>query len=257
MQYQSEPNRKYGKIGLETALPAPTSITIPKGLNHSARRSTNGIKHGFGVVNNIQAKNVFNVCQARHLFLKSMSAHRKPKSNNTTDDNLTLLHIAALEGKCAVVTFLLDHRFDINAVSKIGMTPLHSAAINNRSEVAKILLENGANPNAKNDLGGVPLLYAALNDYVETTKVLLKFKADMNIGDKNGGTPLHFAASKGSFRVVKLLIASGANLNAKDNDGKTPLDVATVETGNILRCHHAKLKKSAKKLPPDSPIWKN
>ena len=40
MEYQSSPNRKYGRIGLETARPAPISITIPKGLNHSARRWT-------------------------------------------------------------------------------------------------------------------------------------------------------------------------------------------------------------------------
>jgi len=55
----------------------------------------------------------------------------------------TSLAIAALQGRTAVVNFLLSHGADPNLADKVGWTPLMSAAAHNYYEIAKMLVDRG------------------------------------------------------------------------------------------------------------------
>jgi hypothetical protein len=176
------------------------------------------------------------------------------RANGDKDKNLTLLHHAALSGLAETGAFLIEHGFDVNATTTLGMTPLHSAVLGGHRELVDMLLENGSYRDARNKLGGTPLLYAALKDSVGPARALLKHGADVNLADNNGSTPLHVAAAEGSLRMVKLLLSAGANSGANDSKGKTPLDLATVRAAVVIRRHIAKLARSRKNLLGVSPM---
>ena len=73
-----------------------------------------------------------------------------------TNNGLTALHLAANEGKDAVVTQLVNVNANVNAVDNYGVTPLHRAAYFWRAIVADLLLGAGANPKAANKYGKTP-----------------------------------------------------------------------------------------------------
>ena len=176
---------------------------------------------------------------------------RKGKNNAPEEQDerasMTLLHCAASDGLLETCAFLIQKKFDVNAVTTKGFTPLHGAVICNHQSIVELLLQNGANPNALNFLMGSPIIYAALEDFVGIAKTLIKHGADIHIKDKFGCTPLHIAASKDACRVISLFLKSGAKVHAKDNEGKTPLDLAKVRAATVIRRHMAKMERANKK----------
>lgn len=124
--------------------------------------------------------------------------------------NLTPLHLAAREGKQAVVSLLLAKGAAVNEVSTGGYTPLHLAALHGYTNIADTLLKKGAEVNARDTDGKTPLELAASQGKTATITLLLNKGADLNAKDNTGFTPLHEATIKHFPEAVKLLKARGA-----------------------------------------------
>eukprot|EP01102_Stenamoeba_stenopodia_P015755 TRINITY_DN5411_c0_g1_i1.p1 TRINITY_DN5411_c0_g1~~TRINITY_DN5411_c0_g1_i1.p1 ORF type:complete len:425 (-),score=120.52 TRINITY_DN5411_c0_g1_i1:169-1443(-) len=62
----------------------------------------------------------------------------------TTEDNRTVLHIAASSNKESIVKLLLRYGADVNAKAKYGLTPLHFAATKGHATMCSLLIEEGA-----------------------------------------------------------------------------------------------------------------
>jgi len=89
----------------------------------------------------------------------------------------TALHAAMFQKNMEIVTLLLEHHFDVNAVGlQNGYTPLHDAVWANNTEAVKLLLDR----NAKTDIKG-----------------------------KDGLTPFAKAKKEGKSEIVKLFESRG------------------------------------------------
>ena len=67
--------------------------------------------------------------------------------SNKDAQGCTPLHMAAMEGRDAVVELLMANKSEINAKNNYGQTPLHMAAHDGHKAVAELLLANGAEVN--------------------------------------------------------------------------------------------------------------
>ncbi|XP_020154995.1 uncharacterized protein [Aegilops tauschii subsp. strangulata] len=121
---------------------------------------------------------------------------------------------AARLGKVDVCRCLVEELgFDINAGSKIGVTALAAAALDGKMAVVRYLLDNGADPNKKDDAGSVPLHCAAKFGHHEAARLLLSRGASVDIAYFHG-TPLHIAAYYGKASVMKVLLEHHADCGA-------------------------------------------
>jgi ankyrin repeat protein len=138
----------------------------------------------------------------------------------------TALHQAALKGHDKVITILLRHGADINALAtEYGITPLHQSALTGHHQAAKVLLQSGANPNIANIGDGyTPLLVAAERGHILAVEVLISGGADVRAKAKMEWTALHQAAVKGHGEVVARLLEHDVDINAQAGRvGQTPL----------------------------------
>ena len=101
------------------------------------------------------------------------------------NDDLYLLHDAAIKGQFHVAKILLQNGADVNANDNYQWTPLHLAAYYGDSKIAKLLLENGALVNAKNIDGKTPIHLAANKGHSEVVEILLKYGARKDESAKN------------------------------------------------------------------------
>ena len=166
---------------------------------------------------------------------------------------MTLLHIAAKEGKEETIELLIAKGADVNAKVASGSnkdkTPLDLAQKANRSdspevkaakkEIADLLRTHGGKTGEELNV----IIAAAKNGDIEAVKQYLADGADVNEKAGDGTTPLHNAAGYGHNEIVELLIAKGADMNpiilSGRYQGKTPLDLAIGrkknETVDLLR----------------------
>ena len=71
-------------------------------------------------------------------------------------NNWTALHFAALFGKEAVASQLLQAGASVSAVDDYGSTPLHIATLHGKSSIANLLLQANASPTAVDKYGRTP-----------------------------------------------------------------------------------------------------
>ena len=154
------------------------------------------------------------------------------------DDHYTLLHLAAMFGKTAVVQLLLEAGAQVNAITRravvnkdrdYGVTALHIAVKGGHIKVVKMLLESGANVNALTaKWNNTPLCLASKKGHNKVVELLLKCDGvDLNIATREWVyTALHWAVVKNRVEVAQLLLKAGANINAKSMLGYTPRDFA-------------------------------
>ncbi len=154
----------------------------------------------------------------------------------------TLLHLAALYGRCAEIELLIQNGAKVDAKGKGGQTPLFATALAGNKDAAESLIANGANVNAKDNLQSTALHRAVkLNNFVslfmskdriDFVELLFAHGADVNARDGSKYTPLHCAIAWGWCnspeyeKIVQALLAKGADANAKDRYGRTPLKLA-------------------------------
>lgn len=184
-------------------------------------------------------------------------------------EDTTVLHLAIQCAEQPVVEYVIADGaayIDINSRDKDGNTPLHVAASQGRTAVVKLLLEQkDINDAITNNQGRLPLdlarnadIFQALQlsrslfaeskikqvqeligtqDYKTLENVLeetrLKTVLDINstefvldpITIQAGGTLLHEAARKKNTTLIQLLLLHGADPFRRDRKGKLPQDV--------------------------------
>lgn len=184
-------------------------------------------------------------------------------------EDTTVLHLAIQCAEQPVVEYVIADGaayIDINSRDKDGNTPLHIAASQGRTAVVKLLLEQkDINDAIANNQGRLPLdlarnadIFQALQlsrslfaetkirqvqeligtqDYKTLENVLeetrLKTVLDINstefvldpITIQAGGTLLHEAARKKNTTLIQLLLLHGADPFRRDRKGKLPQDV--------------------------------
>jgi ankyrin repeat protein len=139
-----------------------------------------------------------------------------------------------------MVTLLLDHGADINAVEQTDLmdTPMHYAVKFGKTENIRVLIKRGANLQLKSKAGDTALHVAVQFDQISAAELLL------NHGLKLDPNMLPYAAMQGKLAMVKWLIEHGADPNTKGPYGVTALSVAISknlpEIADYLTVHGAK-----------------
>ncbi|KAK4508717.1 hypothetical protein PRZ48_002456 [Zasmidium cellare] len=146
----------------------------------------------------------------------------------------TALHWTCVTDHEDLMKILLTTRLDgaapkasVDPRDNRDKTPLHLAAANGREALVTILLEHGANVLAKSDGGWTALHSACTSGTRELVQTLLDAKADVNSELLNGRTPLHVAAEFGNKHAAACLLEQNrCRRDIKDRFGNTPLMMA-------------------------------
>ncbi|CAF3619151.1 unnamed protein product, partial [Adineta steineri] len=119
----------------------------------------------------------------------------------------------------------------IDADSQLATTPvndnitlLHWAAINSRVEIAKYLINKGAKIDAFGGaLNSTPLHWAVRDGKLDMVIFLLSYDAQPLLEDGEGFSCIHLASIFGHSAIVAYLVAKGQDINLPDKSGLTPL----------------------------------
>ena len=175
-------------------------------------------------------------------------------ATQTFEDEMTLLHYAAIGGHVPIARLLLDRGAVVNVKNLYDLTPLYFAVDMRNREMVEFLLVNGADLSigVATTSGFTPLMIsvsASVKDkpvmtpsatgnlmWVQTrqllppskaiAQILLNAGADPNKQTPNGNTSLHLAAFWGAPEVVKLLLENGADPSILNEGGQTAQELA-------------------------------
>lgn len=167
-------------------------------------------------------------------------------------DGNTLLHWAVLKGKPTLVSALVDHGVDINALNTRGVTALFYASMLGDGSMVSLLVDQGARVNLHSMGSGAPTEHevtrrtdlidielekeiklvctpvqaATVQGHFRVVLFLVQKGADVNIPAHSGNTALHYACMKSFVGLASFLVESGAALDARNDAGAAPADVA-------------------------------
>jgi uncharacterized protein len=147
-------------------------------------------------------------------LVATASAQSKSNMEATDSSGWTALMRAAMGGKTAEVTTLLDQGANIEASNpKVydGATPLVIALEFGQDDAATLLLDRGASTAGK--IGTDALVLAARGGYDTIVDRLIAGKVS-----PKGTLALHAAARYGHVSTIKRLIKAGAEVRAKNTD---------------------------------------
>ncbi|OWF45090.1 Ankyrin-3 [Mizuhopecten yessoensis] len=158
--------------------------------------------------------------EAKVIQLLKQGQGCRPNSQN----KLTCLHIACQRGYQKIARHLLDHGFNIHALTKEYKTPLHESVCRGQVAVARELLRRGASTESKDIRSSTPLFVAAQNCEKQMVKLLLEFNASVEAKNALGQSPLHVARTAS---IIKILASKGLDIDIKGDHGCTPLHCAS------------------------------
>ena len=149
----------------------------------------------------------------------------EPRMSTFKDyDGRTALHVAASEGRLALVKYLLKSGAHINVSDRWGGSPLDDAMRHRHDEVQSLLRSSGGRLGVSGH--GEALILAASRGEAAEVEALLSDGADPTSSDYDQRTALHLTCSEGHEAAAALLIAAGARLDAQDRWGNRPTDDA-------------------------------
>jgi len=168
-----------------------------------------------------------------------------PQSDPISRVEATPLHAAAAADAAELVTLLVEHDADVDRTTEQGLTPLMVAVLDGSHTAAAALLDGGADPDALEPVWAELLLAFGLAEpigaepgtEVDVTAlgaaaalgreglvaVLLDHHADPNLTVNGSLTPLMLAARAGSLASVRALVEANADVDAADDGGTTAL----------------------------------
>lgn len=145
-------------------------------------------------------------------------------------DKRTPLHLAASEGRIAVVQMLLQAGVDANVTDRWGSKPVDDAMKNGYSDIARMLQAYGGKADedtlAKEHHDGLELLQLCKNGVLKMVREAVRKGASAGFADYDRRTPLHLASCEGHVAIVDLLLQNGADAHFKDRFGRTAVDDA-------------------------------
>ena len=189
--------------------------------------------------------------------------------SQTSDDEVTPLHLAAREGHKKFARLLVDKGANPNVQDVDGKTPLHWAVRKGHRKIVDLLLNKYADVNIKDNNGRTPFYSVAREDdevfwqqsrnyilhlqeyhllkaancplhvavvYGDLDDVKTKMQNENVNVNRYGVTSLHFGARDGPVDIIEYLLSKQAELDIQDVDGETPLHWAVQygRTGAVL-----------------------
>ncbi|HOD66373.1 MAG TPA: ankyrin repeat domain-containing protein [candidate division Zixibacteria bacterium] len=147
-----------------------------------------------------------------------------PSLINARDSAQNLpLHVAALQGRTAMIELLLAEGADINIGDRENTSPLTIAAMRNHLDAVRLLAERGAQAAARDINGETPLISAARRGNLEMVRCLVAHGAPLYETSARGSNCLHIAASIGADSLAAYLLAQEFDINARNGDGRDAL----------------------------------
>jgi len=129
---------------------------------------------------------------------------------------------------------VIEAGFHVNQRDDENVTLLHWAAINNRKEIVQYFLSKGAEIDAiGGELMSTPLHWATRQGHTGVVVTLVQAGANIALRDGEGCASLHLAAQFGHTAIVGYLIAKGQSVNTQDHNGMTALMWAAYRTTSI------------------------
>lgn len=162
------------------------------------------------------------------------------------DKKLFSLLEAARNGHFNIVKYCIDHNFNVDERSEVGVTPLMLASANGHKDIVKYLLKHGADFNLKEYLREYnALMFAIENGYQNIVKILLdqvkKVHQDSRKILLNHTSDLTSEKIKDLDEKSSERAAVHSYVNAKDKDGNNSLMIA-VARGHIHQNHREIIK---------------
>ncbi|KAL7924442.1 hypothetical protein ACQKWADRAFT_286729 [Trichoderma austrokoningii] len=152
------------------------------------------------------------------------------ETSNVDGTGPTALVLAVASVNEDIVSLLIQHGANLEAVDENRRTPLLLAAEDNRAwRLSKTLLYAGSRTDVTDNNGRTPLMAASRSGSRELVKRLIHRGAQIDSTDREGRTVLMDAALVGDYHVVERLLKEGANATMVDRNGETALSLATKE----------------------------
>lgn len=157
--------------------------------------------------------------------LKSLIESNQVDPYKPDEENVYLLHWAAINNRLEIAKYLVGLNCDIDPIGgELESSPLNWAARSGHIQMVVYLMQQGANPHNYDIEGFSTIHLSTMFGHSMATAYLLAKGLDPDIKDKNGATALMFAAQRIHSRdPAQLLITFNSRLNAQDNKGNTPL----------------------------------
>jgi ankyrin repeat protein len=127
--------------------------------------------------------------------------------------NLTILQLAAIEGRQESVSILLDAGASVDARNVTGRTALMIACVEGQEAVVSQLIEAEGSVDAKDQYGHTALMEACRWGHEGIVSQLIQAGADVNITTNKGETIPMIAAMRDNEDIVKQLINANADLD--------------------------------------------
>ena len=164
------------------------------------------------------------------------TSYNIPRIPRWLSTDVTLLHLAALNGWMDIVAIVVDkYGCSSQCWDSHRQTPLHYAAYGGSLLVIKYLItEQHCDPISKEQYGRTPLHCAGQNGHMNIIHYLItELGCDPALPDTNGEMPIHYACLGGQLSVVKYLITEQyCDPNSRGQYGSTPLHYAC-ENGHM------------------------
>lgn len=155
--------------------------------------------------------------------------------NATNSNNGSLLSIALLGQKDAIVRMLLEYRPDLEVKDLDDNTVLHNITSSTPLASLKLVTNSGGKIDALNKWSASPLSQAITAANWDAVRYLLSKKGTIHTLNilSSLGAPLHRACRLGNLDIIKLLVQKGADINtACGNMIGTPIMQACVRFGD-------------------------
>ncbi|CAH1782096.1 unnamed protein product [Owenia fusiformis] len=165
---------------------------------------------------------------------------QKQDLNTTSEQGITLLHIASANGYRDVIKVLLENKANVDAQDNTGCTPLHVAAKFNQTRVIKLLLKYKANPRIENNAGDKAsnliknpavqqMLWKVERSYTESTQDSTQYGTQDGTQDEED---VYNTTRRVNSRVIR---PRHDSLSKKDElyEGKLRLEEADTEDENV------------------------
>ena len=142
--------------------------------------------------------------------------------------NSTPLHWATRQGHLPMVVLLIQHGAEPSLVDGEGYNCLHLASQFGFSSIVAYLLAKGQNIDSTDSTGMTALMWSAFRISAnDPTRLLITLGASLNVcDDKHRNTALHWAVYSRNSNAISLLVNNGASLFAVNSSGDTPMDMA-------------------------------
>ncbi|XP_021376771.1 uncharacterized protein LOC110465343 [Mizuhopecten yessoensis] len=166
------------------------------------------------------------------VFIELLHAGISPQA--TTNDESTVLHIAANNGKTDIVRYIIQYIKDIVPLTNdTGRSALHCAAAGKNTGVFDDLIRAGLSPSDMTKAGKTVLHEAAFCGKPEFIgRIAKKFPRILHMTDESGRTALHYVAASGNVEAFNALIMAGLSADDTAKDGSTVLHIASFN-GNL------------------------